>query len=98
MPVQDLCESTVIAAEKTRVSRIIAPETTVGHYAILSKIGQGGMGEVYRARDQKLRRDVAIKILPPALSFDADRLDRFGQEARAVGKLNHPNILVLHHI
>jgi len=98
MPVQDLFESTVIAAEATRVRKVIAPQTTLGHYAILSKIGQGGMGEVYRARDQKLRRDVAIKILPPAFSADADRLDRFGQEARAVCKLTHPTILVLHHI
>src|SRR5215471_9800226 len=98
MPVQDLFESTVIAAEETRVRKVIAPETTLGDYAILSKIGQGGMGEVYRARDKKLHRDVAIKMLPPALSVDADLLDRFGQEARVVGQLNHPNILVLHHL
>ncbi len=56
------------------------------------------MGEVYRARDAKLRRDVAIKVLPASLSENADRLNRFEQEAQAAGALNHPNILVIHHI
>jgi len=56
------------------------------------------MGEVYRARDKKLGRDVAIKVLPASLAADADRLNRFLQEAWAVGQLNHPNILVVHHI
>src|SRR5437870_12218519 len=56
------------------------------------------MGEVYRARDTKLGRDVAIKVLPAAFSADADRLNRFEQEAQAAGALNHPNILVIHHI
>src|SRR5919202_3160191 len=72
--------------------------TTISHYRILEKIGEGGMGEVYRARDTQLGRDVAIKFLPAAFSENADRLRRFEQEAQAAGALNHPNILVLHHI
>lgn len=70
----------------------------LGRYEIRSKIGEGGMGEVYRALDPKINREVAIKILPPALSADKDRLGRFEQEAQAAGGLNHPNILVIHHI
>jgi serine/threonine protein kinase len=70
----------------------------LGRYEIRSKIGEGGMGEVYRAFDPKINREVAIKILPPALSADKDRLARFEQEAQAAGALNHPNILVIHHI
>src|SRR2546423_12665691 len=71
---------------------------TLGHYKILEQIGKGGMGEVYRARDTRLGRDVAIKVLPVAFSTDADRLRRFEQEARAASALNHPNILVIHDI
>lgn len=70
----------------------------LGHYQLLSFIGAGGMGEVYAAQDPRLGRKVAIKLLPPALSRDADRLRRFEQEARAVGMLNHPNILTIHDI
>lgn len=76
----------------------IASGTKLGRYEIRSKIGEGGMGEVYRAFDPKINREVAIKILPPALSADKDRLARFEQEAQAAGGLNHPNILVIHHI
>src|SRR5688572_3675952 len=72
--------------------------TKLGRYEIRSKIGEGGMGEVYRALDPKINREVAIKILPPALSADKDRLARFEQEAQAAGALNHPNILIIHHI
>src|SRR6266536_2933745 len=72
--------------------------TKLGRYEIRSKIGEGGMGEVYRARDEKLNRDVAIKVLPAALSQDADRLRRFEQEAQAAGTLNHPNILAVYDI
>src|SRR5213594_881317 len=72
--------------------------THLGPYEILSLLGAGGMGEVYRARDSRLGREVAIKVLPAAFSQDADRLRRFEQEARAVGMLNHPNILVVHDI
>jgi eukaryotic-like serine/threonine-protein kinase len=76
----------------------ISPSTTLGQYTIVSKLGEGGMGEVWRARDPKLGRDVAIKVLPAALSADKDRLARFEQEAQAAGALNHPNILVIYHI
>ena len=67
--------------------------TKLGRYEIRSPLGAGGMGEVYRARDEKLNRDVAIKVLPVQLSQDENRLRRFEQEAQAAGALNHPNIL-----
>jgi len=70
--------------------------TRLGAYEIVSLVGAGGMGEVYRARDPRLRRDVAIKVLPRGVATDADRLRRFEQEAQAAGQLNHPNILVVH--
>jgi len=66
--------------------------TRLGPYEILSLIGAGGMGEVYRARDPKLGREVAIKILPPAFAADPDRLARFDREARVLASLNHPHI------
>ena len=66
---------------------------TLGHYRIVEKIGEGGMGEVYRARDETLDRDVAIKVLPEEVVEKPDRLARFEREAKAVAKLNHPNIL-----
>src|SRR2546425_7068433 len=72
--------------------------TRLGPYEISVPVGAGGMGEVYRARDTKLGRDVAIKLLPSSFSGDSDRLHRFEQEACAAGALNHPNILVIHHI
>jgi serine/threonine protein kinase len=68
----------------------------IDHYKILSLLGSGGMGEVYRASDPRIGRDVAIKILPDHFSKDPDRLRRFEQEARAAGILNHPNILAIH--
>jgi eukaryotic-like serine/threonine-protein kinase len=74
---------------------MLNPGTKLGPYEILSLIGAGGMGEVYRARDSRLKRDVAIKVLPKALSSDADRLRRFEQEALATAALNHPNILAV---
>src|SRR5665213_1382431 len=67
----------------------------LGPYEILSPIGVGGMGEVYRARDPRLNRDVAIKVLPAGFSSDPERLQRFEQEARAAAALNHPNILAV---
>jgi serine/threonine protein kinase len=73
----------------------LSPGTRLGRYEIRAKIGEGGMGEVYRARDEKLNRDVAIKVLPSAFSENPDRLLRFEQEAQAVGTLNHPNILAV---
>jgi len=73
----------------------LTPGTKLGPYEIQSPLGAGGMGEVYRARDTRLGRDVALKILPESFAQDADRLHRFEQEARAVAALNHPNILAL---
>jgi Tol biopolymer transport system component len=73
-------------------------DNIIGQYTVVAKIGEGGMGEVYRARDTKLGRYVAIKVLPAAFSADAERLRRFEQEAQAAGSLNHPNILVIFHI
>jgi serine/threonine protein kinase len=69
--------------------------TKLGPYEIVSLLGAGGMGEVYRARDSRLRREVAIKVLPRALSLDSDRMRRFEQEALATAALNHPNILAV---
>ena len=76
----------------------LATGTKLGRYEIRSQLGAGGMGEVYRARDEKLNRDVAIKVLPAALSQDGDRLRRFEQEAQAAGALNHPNILAVYDV
>jgi len=72
--------------------------TKLGPYEIQSPLGAGGMGEVYRARDARLNRDVAIKILPGSFSLDPDRLQRFSQESRAAAALNHPNILSIYDI
>src|SRR5215213_8042436 len=88
----------------TRAGIIPAPAmslttgTRIGPYEILAKVGEGGMGEVFRARDTRLGRDVAIKILPSLFSADADRLRRFEQEARAAAALNHPNVLVVYDV
>src|SRR5437868_8480714 len=76
----------------------IAAGTQLGRYEIRAKIGEGGMGEVYRAYDTTMHREVAIKVLPAALSVDKDRLVRFEQEAQTAGALNHPNVLVIYHI
>ena len=72
--------------------------TRVGAYEVTAPIGQGGMGEVYRARDHRLQRDVALKVLPAAVSQDPDRLARFAREARMLAALNHPNIAVIYDI
>ena len=69
--------------------------TKLGEYEVKSMLGSGGMGEVYRARDLRLGRDVAIKVLPPLFSADSERLRRFEQEARAAAALSHPNILAV---
>jgi serine/threonine protein kinase len=66
--------------------------TKLAHYEISSQIGKGGMGEVYRAKDQKLGRDVAIKVLPEEFAKDVDRVARFQREAKLLASLNHPNI------
>ena len=75
-----------------------ASGSRLGPYEILSPLGAGGMGEVYRARDSRLKRDVAIKVLPASFAEDADRLGRFEQEAQAAGSLNHPNILAIYDV
>src|SRR6476659_9569071 len=73
----------------------LAPGSKLGPYEIVSALGAGGMGEVYRAHDGRLGRDVAVKILPASFAADAERLARFTQEAKAVAALNHPNILAV---
>src|SRR5262249_47623866 len=72
--------------------------TRLGHYQIVTPLGAGGMGEVYRASDTKLARDVALKVLPADLARHADRLARFQREARAVAALNHPHIVTIHSV
>ncbi|HSG01661.1 MAG TPA: protein kinase, partial [Vicinamibacterales bacterium] len=72
--------------------------TRLGAYEILASLGAGGMGEVYRARDTRLGRDVAVKILPALFSSDPERLSRFEQEARAAAALNHPNIAAVYDV
>ena len=69
---------------------------TLAHYEITSQLGKGGMGEVYRAKDSKLGRDVAIKVLPEEFAKDADRVARFQREAKLLASLNHPNIAAIH--
>ena len=76
----------------------LVPGTRLGPYEILAPLGAGGMGEVYRARDTRLGREVAIKVLPASVARDPERLARFEREARAVAGLNHPNIVMLHSI
>jgi len=71
---------------------VLIPGTRLGVYEITAQIGEGGMGQVYRATDTKLKRQVAIKILPPAVAADHDRLARFQREAEVLASLNHPNI------
>jgi Tol biopolymer transport system component len=92
-PIAEALEGT---ARSLFESMSIRPETRVGDYEVQKLIGSGGMGEVYRARDTRLARDVAIKILPSVLNYDPDRLRRFEQEARAAAALNHPNIVAVH--
>ena len=70
----------------------ITPGTRIGSYEITTPLGKGGMGEVYRARDLKLKREVAIKVLPDEFSRDADRVSRFQREAEVLASLNHPNM------
>ena len=76
----------------------LAPGARVGPYEVVGPLGAGGMGEVYRARDTRLGRDVALKVLPAPVAGDAERQRRFEQEARAVGALNHPNVLAIHDV
>jgi TolB-like protein/Tfp pilus assembly protein PilF len=88
--------SSFLASEMTRVT--LTKGTKLGDYEVQSLLGSGGMGEVYRARDYRLGRDVAIKVLPPFFASDRLRLYRFEQEARAAAALNHPNILAVYQL
>src|SRR5262245_58019638 len=72
--------------------------TRLGSYEIITDIGAGGMGEVYRARDPRLGREIAIKVLPAALAADPERRERFEREARAIAALNHPHIVTIHSV
>jgi Tol biopolymer transport system component len=74
----------------------MSPQQSIAHYRIVSKLGEGGMGEVWRATDTKLNRDVAVKILPETLAQDPDRMARFTREAQVLASLNHPNIAAIH--
>jgi len=74
----------------------LAPGNRLGPYEILAQLGEGGMGEVYKARDPRLGRDVAIKVLPSAAAADLERRARFEREAKAGAALNHPNVVTVH--
>src|ERR1700761_3381970 len=76
----------------------LAPGTRLGSYEILSSLGAGGMGEVYRATDTKLGRDVALKVLPADMAQDAERLGRFRREAKTLAQLDHPNIVTIYSV
>src|SRR5712691_1873528 len=76
----------------------LAAGTRLGPYEVLGPLGAGGMGEVYRARDERLSRTVALKVLPGEISADKSRLERFEKEARAASSLNHPNIVTIYDI
>ncbi|HEY7474236.1 MAG TPA: protein kinase [Vicinamibacterales bacterium] len=76
----------------------LAPGTRLSHYEILGSLGAGGMGEVYRAEDTTLGRQVALKVLPAALASDPERIERFRREARAIAALNHPHIVTIHSV
>ena len=84
--------------DQTRSFTNLAAGTKVSHYTIISKIGAGGMGEVYLAEDSQLDRKVALKFLPPHLSQDQDSRARFTREAKAAAKLDHPNIVPVYEV
>src|SRR5262245_54204249 len=79
-------------------SRALTLPSRIGHYEVRSLLGAGGMGEVYRATDTKLGRDVALKVLPPALGHDPERLARFQREAKALAALDHPGIVTVYSV
>ena len=70
----------------------------LGHYDVTALIGEGGMGQVYRATDTRLKRDVALKVLPANMAADSERFDRFQREAQAIASLNHPNVVTIHSV
>ena len=99
--VQSLLDATPSAEsflESSPIASALTAGAKLGHFEILGLLGRGGMGEVYRARDSRLRRDVAIKVLPLSFARDPDRIARFEREARAASALNHPNIVAVHDI
>ena len=85
-----------LATDRTRSKAGDLVGHTLTHYCIVEKIGVGGMGDVYRARDDRLGRDVAIKVLPPEFVTDPERKKRFIHEAKAASALNHPNIITVY--
>jgi len=87
-----------VSSEKDQQAKQISIGQMLGHYRILAKIGQGGMGEVYKAEDTSLKRQIALKVLPPEVSGDAHRLERFQREAEAIAALNHPNIVTIYSV
>src|SRR6516164_2438443 len=92
-PAKPTVEPKVIRCQALRT---MSPGLSVAHYRATVKLGEGGMGEVWRATDTKLNRDVAIKILPDAFAGDPDRLARFAREAQVLASLNHPNIAAIY--
>src|SRR5205823_2910934 len=85
-----------LSTQGASTTMTLAVNTRLGPYEILCSLGSGGMGEVYRARDSRLERDVAVKVLPERLAQDATALARFQREARAVANLSHPNIIAVY--
>jgi serine/threonine protein kinase len=99
--VQSLLDAAPGAAsflDSSPLSSALTPGAKLGHFEILGSLGRGGMGEVYRARDSRLKREVAIKVLPVSFARDPDRITRFEREARAVAALNHPHIATLYEV
>src|SRR5687767_5498907 len=80
------------------MSEMLTADSEISHYRIVSKIGAGGMGEVYLAHDTRLNRKVALKVLPADVVSNRERLHRFTQEAQAASALNHPNIITIHEV
>ena len=91
-----ICGQTIVERTDNPDDLALTPGTRLGVYEIVAHIGEGGMGAVYRARDTKLNRDVALKVLPDEFATDADRLARFTREAQTLASLNHPNIAHIH--
>src|SRR5688572_14077123 len=87
-----------IHVESSRAHMMLGPGSRIGPYEIVALLGAGGMGEVYRARDARLKRDVALKFLPESVAGDPERLARFEREAQALAALNHPHIATIHGI